>query len=277
MDILTAYEAHLMHRGLRPSSRRKIMLSLRAFTKSFLFWDQLGAREVNDWLDARELAPRTRYWWLSTLHRFYEWAVDEGHCSSDPTRRAVRPKCPPLAARPVQRTDIAAVMFMTPAGPMRTMLALMRYGGLRCMEVAGLRWSHVDDTAGWLRIEGKGAKVRFVPISPKLASLLPARARPNDPVIGATWSPADVSDKVAAHLRRCGLEATAHQLRHTFATELYAQTGNIRAVQKILGHASIATTEIYVGVPDAMLMAAVEHIGRGDTVDLAQWREAREK
>src|SRR5262245_51176846 len=109
-----------------------MMIKLRAFTGSFLMWDQVTPHQLDEWLDRRSIGARTRYQYLSILHCFYEWAIDEELCNRDPTRKVRRPKQPPLSARPVGRVDVATVLLATPRGPHRMAIVLMRYAGLRC-------------------------------------------------------------------------------------------------------------------------------------------------
>lgn len=261
-EVLPRYETHLRRRGLRPASIDRTSTDLAAFLGGHLWWEHVSTAELERWLDQRRIAPRTRYGWVSRLSTFYRWAIDEGLANSDPARHAVRPKLTPLRARPVAETDIARVLLMTPISPVRTAIVLARYAGLRVGEISRLPWRDVDEARGGLEIiDGKGGRHRWVPIGPRLARELPERAGRLDPVIGAVWSPATCSKLVAAQLRACGVDATGHQLRHTYATEGQRQGRSISTVQKLLGHASIATTQIYVRVDDDELRRVAELIG----------------
>jgi integrase/recombinase XerD len=235
-------------------------------------WDTVTTRELEEWLDGRTnrrhngpLTARARSWWLSTLNVFYEWAVDEGLTEANPVRRAQRPKLPPLSARPLSATDVAMVLDLVPAGPTRRAVALMVFAGLRCCEVSQLRWVDVDAARGMIRLDGKGGKVRWMPISVELAEELGPRGRRDDAVIGRFWPARYVSRRVGEALRACGLDATAHQLRHTWSTEGYGFSPSLVTVQQGLGHASISTTQIYVQAPDRALRDMVDGIGAAIT------------
>jgi integrase/recombinase XerD len=262
------YATHLRRRGLSLRTVRRNRDTVATFVRAIPGWRTVSTAEVERWLDRRcnrntgtPLAARSRYWWVSTLATFYAWAVDAELCADNPAGRCVRPKLPPLAARPLRELDAALVMTVTVPGPVRVACALMLYGGLRCAEVAGLRWRDVDEVAGRLTVRGKGGRTRFVPIGPRLAGELPERGRPSGSVIGARWGPQYVSQRMARHLAAIGIAATAHQLRHTFATRLYGATSDIAVVQRALGHASVATTQIYVSVSDAAVAAGVALVG----------------
>lgn len=261
-DTLARYIVHLRRRGLRPASIDRTATDIRAFLAAFLWWQHVSTTELERWLDDRRLTARTRYGWVSRLSVFYRWAIDAGLCDHDPARLAVRPKLPELRARPIEITDVAAVLLATPLSPVRTAIALARYAGLRAGEIARLRWRDVDEANGGLEvIDGKGGRHRWVPIGPRLARELPARAQALQPVIGVAWTPATCSKIVAAHLRACGVDATCHQLRHTFATEANHQGRSISTVQLLLGHASIATTQVYVRVDNTELRRVMELVG----------------
>jgi integrase/recombinase XerD len=261
-DVLARYEVHLRRRGLRPASIRRTIDDLRLFHGAFLWWDQVSTAELEAWLDARRIGPRTRYGWVSRLSVFYRWAMDEGLATGDPARLAVRPRLPMLRARPIPTTDVAAVLLQTPAGSIRTAIVLARYAGLRVGEIARLRWREIDEANGGIRVvDGKGGKHRWVPIGPRLARELPERGRPMATVIAADWTPETCSRRVREHLRACGVDATGHQLRHTYATEAQREGRSISTVQKLLGHASIATTQIYVQVDEDELRRVANLVG----------------
>lgn len=261
-DVLDAFVRQLEREGLAASTRTRYRWAVGSFVDSFLVWDQVSQTQLERWLDARRLGPRARYWWIATLHRFYDWAIDEQLVDVDPTRRVRRPKLPAAHARPMRLDDVAQVLVALAHGrPERTAIVLMRYAGLRCCEVSRLVWRDVDEAAGELAIHGKGDRHRRVPIGPRLARELPARGAPNGPVIGTPWAPGTVSSRVGRVMRAAGVDATGHRLRHTFATELHRNGVDLLVIQHLLGHASVATTQMYVGVRSAELTAAVALVG----------------
>jgi integrase len=144
------------------------------------------------------------------------------------------------------------------------MLRLAGEAGLRRAEVAQVH--HRDLSAGLdgasLLVHGKGGKLRVVPISESLAAALRAAHTPGMPEdswlfptgLGGHLSP-DVVGRLVARALPDGW--TMHTLRHRFGTRAYRGTRNLRAVQVLLGHESIATTERYTAVDDAEIRAAM--------------------
>ena len=174
----------------------------------------------------------------------------------------------PGGARPLELRD-------------RAMFELAYSSGLRAEELVSLELSDVDHDAEQVRVEGKGRKTRFVPVGePAMAAL---RALPGARAPGARGAaPAPCRERgarrrlvpqpqrpAAAHQRRAApaaaagrsragaaAEATPHSLRHSFATHLLDGGADLRAIQEMLGHASVSSTQIYTRVESARLRSA---------------------
>ena len=142
-------------------------------------------------------------------------------------------------------------------------VALMAYGGLRCVEVERFDpVTAIDLDAGALYIAGKGRKTRWVPIIAPLRPYLYGLdgAKKGMPVIPRvndrrrSISAAGVSQQVCKHLvAATGRRATAHQLRHYYGSRILELSGNLEMVQLALGHASISTSQIYARLPGSAL------------------------
>lgn len=205
--------------------------------------------DVEAFLDSRNLASSSRRCYLSHLHAFYAWAIDEGLTSSDPTAKITRPILRRAVPRPVSEEKIAfALKLATPE--IRCMLLLEAVQGLRCQEVAGLMSEDIDRENETLFVaHGKGDKQRTLPLHPPVAACLPDRPGPlfrlRD---GRQMKAHNVSAILNDHLHSCGIDETAHQLRHAFASTLYQATQDLILTQRQLGHASVATTQIYADI-----------------------------
>ncbi len=151
-------------------------------------------------------------------------------------------------------------------------LALLYGSGLRISEALGLKRGEAPRTPGdALKVRGKGGKERIVPVLPAVAAAIadylrqcPFRPGHDGPLfVGARGGPLNprIVQRAMAKLRGAlALPATAtpHALRHSFATHLLANGGDLRAIQELLGHASLSTTQIYTAVDTGRLMAAYE-------------------
>jgi integrase/recombinase XerC len=192
---------------------------------------------------------------MSTLAGFHRWA------GADPTVGLARPKLSRRLPRPIAEEDLATAL-RTASQPVRVWLVLAAFAGLRCAEIAGL---HVDDVQvdeAALHILGKGGHERVVPAHPKVMAELEPWLGGTGPVFrsrvgGGAYRPSTVSNMVNGHLHSVGVDATAHQLRHRFATRAYASAGDLRVVQELLGHRSVESTAGYAAFSRAKAVAAV--------------------
>jgi integrase/recombinase XerD len=213
-------------------------------------WATATHRDVEAWLDPRPLGPTATCRAISNLAEYYRWARREGLATIDPTDLVERPRIPRSLPRPAPELGIERGLALG-AQSERLAVALMYYAGLRCIEVSRLQRGDLDLVEGWLHVRGKGNVERIVPIFGPLEPYLAAGAGdPGDAPVytvrGVAVSAARVSQRVGDHLRAQGCNATAHQLRHRFATHMLRQTGgNLRLVQVLMGHANVATTQIY--------------------------------
>lgn len=216
----------------------------------------LSPDDLGVWLASHEWGLESLRSYRSAVRSFYGWAHASGKVESDPSRllRRVRRSAP--RPRPAPEPVIDAALAAAD-GRARLMLLLGSREGLRRGEIALIRGSDVTrDDAGWsLLVHGKGGKERTVPLLDEIGEMLggagPGWAFPNGR--GGHLSPGHVSVILRRSLGSC----TAHQLRHRFGTVAYQRSHDIRAVQELLGHASVATTQVYTAIDLAALRAAV--------------------
>jgi integrase/recombinase XerC len=227
---------------------------------------------------------------VAAIHSFFRWAVSEGRVPDDPSSLLGRPKVVnrlPTVLRPgeaaalaespsaARRGSTADVSPVERAVALRDVAALeLMYGsGLRVGELAGLTTDRVDLDRGRVTVMGKGAKEREVPMSDYAAEALDTYLRHGRPVLapeGARelfhnrrkkpFSSRDIRTMVERYGGTVlpGRRVTPHTLRHSFATHLLEGGADIRAVQELLGHASVATTQRYTHVSRARLFEAYD-------------------
>jgi len=149
---------------------------------------------------------------------------------------------------------------------------MLLYGcGLRIAEALSLTRGAAPEAASMLRIVGKGGKARLVPVLPAVAeavrdylAVCPIDLKPDDPLFigarGRMLNPRQVQATMAKLRSALGLpeHATPHALRHSFATHLLAGGGDLRAIQELLGHASLSTTQRYTAMDPARLLAVYD-------------------
>jgi integrase/recombinase XerC len=186
---------------------------------------------------------------------FYRWAQQTGLLDVDPSDALPLPRVAQRKPRPMPEKDTRTAMRAA-RGAMRAWLALAGWCGLRAGEIARIRREDVElDTEGGdgalLHVDGKGGKHRAVPVPPRVLAMLMPFLALQGPIFrrettGLPIAPADVTKRVSRFLRGLGLPYTLHTLRHRFATRLAQATRDLRLVQELLGHASLATTQLYL-------------------------------
>jgi integrase/recombinase XerD len=211
---------------------------------------------------------------VASLRSFYAHLVREGLRDDDPAARLRTPKRPQDLPRVLSVEEVAALLAQAagpgPLGQRDVAIFELLYGcGLRVSELLGLREGDVDLEGGLVRCIGKGDKERVVPMGAAAASalgrylrdgrrhLLRGRRRP-ELFLNARGGPLTrqgVDYLLRRLLVRAGMsgQASAHTFRHSFATHLLAGGADLRSVQEMLGHASVATTQLYTHV-------TVEHL-----------------
>ena len=198
-------------------------------------------------------SPVTADAYYSIARAWCSWLVRAGHRDDDPTMRVPRPRVPPARPRPITRQQLDTLLATPLRPPTRTKILLAAYAGLRIHEIAKLRGQDIDPAGGTLTITGKGGRTDLLPAHPiildqaanypRKGHWFPSPTRPGQHVTAKT-----VGTVIARALRRAGIDATAHQLRHHFATSLLEAGVDSRIVQTLMRHASLATTGRYLGV-----------------------------
>ncbi|WP_081265032.1 tyrosine-type recombinase/integrase [Prescottella equi] len=209
------------------------------------------------WAGRQEWSIETRRSYRQSLLAFYRWAEGSGRVADNPA--LALPHVPAATPKPRPCPDHVYAAAMAKASAReRRMLRLGAECGLRRAEVAVAHTRDlIEDLEGWsILVHGKGDKDRVVPLPDGLAADL--RTLPHGYLFPGNenghLSPRWVGKLMTELLPG---EWTMHKLRHRFATRAYRGTRNIRAVQEVLGHASVATTQIYTAVEKDELRAAV--------------------
>ncbi|MCX7891692.1 MAG: site-specific tyrosine recombinase XerD [Burkholderiales bacterium] len=232
-------------------------------------------------------APRasTQARLASSLKRLYRFLAREGRISADPTARLDPPKRAPRFPRSLSEADVEALLGApdpgTPLGLRdRAMLETLYATGLRVSELVHLKLVEVALDMGVVRILGKGARERLVPLGEEAAAWLVRYLREARTAIlgraasdyvfvtsrGAPMTRQAFWSLLKRHAARSvpGRELSPHTLRHAFATHLLNHGADLRAVQMLLGHADISTTQIYTHVARERLKALhAKHHPRG--------------
>jgi integrase/recombinase XerD len=231
-------------------------------------------------LSVRGLSAATARRRRAALRQFYRFALGEGWLAVDPSRRLEAPRAGRPLPKVLSRAEVERLIGAAGEGPEGLRLAclveLLYAAGLRVSELCALPVAAVAAAPTWIRVRGKGSKERIAPLNPDahraVAAYLavrPAFLPPKDqanpwlfPSRGAArrLTPRRVAQLLDACAVRAGIDparVSPHVLRHAFATHLLEGGADLRSVQTLLGHADIATTQVYTHVASDRLRHAV--------------------
>ena len=281
---LRTFDADLQRRGAADRTRRAYgtdAAELAAWaTANQLNPENVDYKALRRWaarLSQRGAAPRTMARKLASIRSLFRSLLEHGQIAANPADLLPAPKLPHSLPKTLKPADISRLLEKIPAStPLeqrdRALFELAYSSGLRAEELVDLDTAGIEFDAEQVRIEGKGGKTRFVPVGePALRSIAAylERARPAlqsaepDPALflsksGRRLSTSDVRRRLRVWARHASTQTGVHPhaLRHSFATHLLEGGADLRAIQEMLGHASISTTQVYTRVESARLRAA---------------------
>jgi integrase/recombinase XerD len=286
-----------VERGLRPNTLSAYRRDLRAYerflrARGVLDPGDIDETCVRDFLalraapdeDGRVPAPATVARALVAVRSFHQFCVDEELMAVDPSEDVQAPRVPLGIPKALDEVEVEALLdAVTGDDPRalrdRAILETLYAGGLRITELVGLDRADLDLEGGLVRVFGKGAKERVVPIGRPARAAIVRYLEAGRPALSAGGRPVlRTGDAVFLNARggrltrqgcwgivraagsRAGLgdQVHPHVLRHSCATHLLDHGADIRVVQEVLGHASVSTTQVYTKVSAERLRAVYE-------------------
>ncbi len=252
----------------------------REIAECLRFLEEQGVRDWSDvdrhvlrryltWLQSRDYAKASIARRLSQLRSFGRFLVRENVVEANPFKAVSSPKVPKRLPQPLSVQETVALLSApdttTPQGLRdRAILEVLYSGGLRVSELVGLNLSSIDRQRNELRVWGKGAKERIALLGQPAMAAIQAYLQRGRPEFvetattnalflnrsGGRLSTRSVMNIMQKYRKLADLEkhVTPHTLRHTFATHLLDGGADLRSVQELLGHALLATTQIYTHV-----------------------------
>lgn len=267
--LITQHLAHLRYLNYAQQTiyqRHRVLL--RLLLSAGVEFAEVTEVEVRARLDTID-SPAGRACELSHVRGFYQWAIEYDMLDADPTRRLRRPKLPRGLPRPISEEDLRSAMLDAPAR-IRPWFLLAGWAGLRCCEIATLRAEDLmtDAAPPILMVRsGKGNADGAVPMSEWLVDEM---RRCNLPRTGYLFrrhdgqpghiQPHSVSHLAADYMRSVGVDATIHQLRHRFGTQVHRRHRDMRVTQELLRHRSLNSTAIYTWVAPSDTYSAVQSL-----------------
>jgi integrase/recombinase XerC len=258
-------------RGLSPRTQAAYRRDLERFSAELAALqithpNRVGEHDVRRFmarLHRQGLGARSIQRLLSAVRSFYRWLMREGLADHDPAAAVRAPKVRRKLPGTLDTDAVARLLDIRDDNPLairdKAIMELFYSSGLRLSELAALRWDQVDLASGLVTVRGKGNKTRMVPLGSYAAAALVEWRKVRGrfagfevPAVfvssrGGPIAPRTIQARIRHWARRQGLpqKVYPHLLRHSFASHLLESSGDLRAVQELLGHADISTTQVY--------------------------------
>jgi integrase/recombinase XerC len=284
-EALDALDADLRRRALADRTRRAYAIDAGQLaewaTSRELAPSDIGTRELRRYaagLSERGQAAASVARKLAALRALFRVQVEVGARGDNPAELIGAPKQPQRLPQVLKPAEVAALLDRIPAStPLelrdRAMFELAYASGLRAEELVSLEVGAVDFDSELVRVEGKGGRTRLVPAGEHALRALEIYLSRGRPALvddgqqalflsksGHRLSTSDIRRRLAVWARQAGVPPLAgvhpHALRHSFATHLLEGGADLRAIQELLGHANISTTQVYTRVESARLRSA---------------------
>ncbi len=268
-SFLDAWSTWMGAQAMSPATiDSRLGLVRRAAASAGVDATELGPLDISGFLARPGLAAGTKSTYFSALRAWSEYLELVGVRTDDPMRTLRAPRVARWEPRPIETVHLRALLARHLHRRTRMMVMLAAFAGLRVSEVAAVSGEAFDREAQLLHVVGKGGKPRRVPLHEELLEAAvgwPASGwwfagrRPGEHV-----RPGSVSDTISDAMRGAGIEHpyTPHSLRHWFATTLVEEGADLRTVQVLMGHASLATTQVYVRASLTLARDAVARLPR---------------
>lgn len=229
-------------------------------------WKDLDGRQLRGfvaWRHRRGIGGRSLQRNLSAIRAFYRFLIDHRLASHNPANGVMAPRSPRKLPRALDVDQTSRLLLIEDTSPLalrdRAMLELMYSSGLRLSELVGLDMNNIDLRDGLVTVLGKGKKSRTLPVGRyavvALKKWFDVRAdmlKGEQPAMfinrrGQRLGARAFQQRLQLWARRQGIQGRVHphMLRHSFASHLLESSGDLRAVQELLGHADISTTQVY--------------------------------
>ena len=250
-------------------------------------WQVVGLRDLQWYLaelDRRGLEPSSRNRKVYAIKTFFGFLTQSGYLRTDPSKPLIPPTVPRKERRFLREDEYQALLAQVHLVRDRAILEVFLQTGLRLSELARLslddlelpkRISKDPENVGFLKVRRKGAKEALLPLNWKVCESLSAWLSVRREMIGSDnndealfiskyrhqMTNRSIRYLVSKYLDRAGIrDACVHTLRHTMATHYLARGGDLKSVQEMLGHESIETTQIYLGLAKKVQRRMVQEL-----------------
>lgn len=263
--MITEYITYLVYtKGYSMNTARQYEASLRSFAKANIGrrWSEIKADDIVAYLAGRKAAGasnNTIIANISAIRSLYNWMMIQYKIAENPAKYLVSPKKDKVIPHTINAEDIIKAVKQEPRKDIKLAIIMMASMGLRVSETREIKIEDINFNTAQAIIMGKGRKERCIYFPSYILEMIKAIGKKQGAIF-EKWDDRGFRYAIYTAFKRIGVDASPHQLRHTFATNAVNEGMRLDVLREILGHTSIATTQIYLHTSNAVMQSEYNRI-----------------
>lgn len=263
--MITEYISYLVYtKGYSINTARQYESSLHSFAKANKGrrWSEIKAADIVAYLAERKAAGasnNTIIANISAIRGLYNWMMTQYQLAENPARYLVSPKKNKVIPHAIDAEDIIKAVKQEPDKDIKLAIMMMAAMGLRVTETRELKIENINFNSAQAIIMGKGRKERCIYFPTYILEMIKGTGKTYGAIF-EKWEDREFRYAIFSAFKRIGIDASPHMLRHSFATKAINEGMRLDVLREILGHTSIATTQIYLHTSNAMMQSEYNRV-----------------
>lgn len=263
--MINEYIQYLVYtKGYSANTARQYESSLHSFAKANngRRWSEIKAADIVAYLAGKKAAGasnNTIIANISAIRGLYNWMVNQYQLAENPAKYLVSPKKDKVIPHTIDAENIIKAVKQEPAKDIKLAIMIMAAMGLRVSETRELKIEDINFTTAQAIVMGKGRKERCIYFPTYILQMIKGTGKTHGAIFDR-WEDRDFRYAIYSAFKRIGVNASPHQLRHSFATRAINEGMRLDVLREILGHTSIATTQIYLHSNNAVMQSEYNRV-----------------
>lgn len=263
--MITEYIQYLVYtKGYSVNTARQYESSLHSFAKANngRRWSDIKADDIVDYLAGRKAAGasnNTIIANISAIRGLYNWMMIQYKLAENPAKFLVSPKKDKVIPHALNPEDIIKAVKQEPDKDIKLAIMMMAAMGLRVSETREMKVEDINFSTAQAIVMGKGRKERCIYFPTYILEIIKETGKTHGAIF-ERWEDREFRYAIFSAFKRIGIEASPHQLRHSFATRAINEGMRLDVLREILGHTSIATTQIYLHTSNAVIQSEYNRV-----------------
>lgn len=263
--MINEYIQYLVYtKGYSVNTARQYETSLRLFAKanSGRRWSEIKTNDIIVYLANKKAAGasnNTIIANISAIRGLYNWMMKQYKLAENPAKYLISPKKDKVIPHTINSRDIIKAVEQEPRRDIKLAIMMMSSMGLRVSEARTLKYEDINLSTAQAIVMGKGRKERCIYFPSYIIEMIKTTSK-KEGYIFEGWEDREFRYAIYTAFKRIGVEASPHQLRHSFATRAINEGIRLDVLREILGHTSIATTQIYLHTSNAVIQSEYNRV-----------------